>query len=85
MKSTYVTTKAKACKGVGQKWSPKVTFHAPTSVGKCEGMNPHTPKWAFILGVGVSRTPNGLPNFQRVITGVKIHWIEKIVISLKKI
>jgi hypothetical protein len=21
-----------------------VTFHAPESVGECEGMNPHTPK-----------------------------------------
>jgi hypothetical protein len=27
--------------------------HAPKSVGKCEGMNPHTPKGASTLGVGV--------------------------------
>jgi len=26
----------------------------PKSEGKCEGMNPHTPKGASILGVGVS-------------------------------
>jgi hypothetical protein len=28
-------------------------FHAPRSVGKCEGMNSHTPKWVPTLGVGV--------------------------------
>jgi hypothetical protein len=30
-----------------------ITFHVPGNVGECEGMNPHTPKWAPILGVGV--------------------------------
>jgi len=44
-------TKAKAYKGEGQKWSSGVTFHVPKSVGECEGMNPHIPKWAFTLGV----------------------------------
>jgi len=29
-----------------------VTFHAPGSARECEGMNPHTPKWAPTLGVG---------------------------------
>jgi hypothetical protein len=28
-------------------------FHAPRSVGECEGMNLHTPKWAPTLGVKV--------------------------------
>jgi hypothetical protein len=32
----------------------KVTFHVSESLGKCEGMNPHIPKWAPILRVGVS-------------------------------
>jgi hypothetical protein len=36
---------------VGAKSEP--TFHDPWNVGECEGMNPHTPKWAFTLGVGV--------------------------------
>jgi hypothetical protein len=45
--------KVKACEGVGQEWSPRVTFHAPWSVGECEGMNPQTPKWAATLGVGI--------------------------------
>jgi hypothetical protein len=48
-----VTTKARACKGAGQEWSPGVTFHVLGNVGECEGMNPHTSKWAFILGVEV--------------------------------
>jgi hypothetical protein len=46
-------TKARAYKGVGQEWSLGVTFHALESVGECEGMNPHTPKWVHILGVRV--------------------------------
>ncbi len=40
-----LVTKARACKGVGQKGSPGVTSHAPGSAKECElGMNPHTPK-----------------------------------------
>jgi hypothetical protein len=45
---------ARVCKGAGQEWSLKITFHAPGSVRECEGMNPHIPKWAPTLGVGVS-------------------------------
>jgi hypothetical protein len=48
-----LTTKARACKGANQEWSSGVTFHAPKNVGKCEGMNPHTPKWTPNLGVRV--------------------------------
>jgi hypothetical protein len=44
-------------------------------------MNPHTPKGASTLGVGWS--PDGVPNFQKVITGVKTEWIEEFLISLK--
>jgi len=39
-----LATKARACEGAGQKGGPGVTFHAPGSARKCEGMNPHTPK-----------------------------------------
>jgi hypothetical protein len=42
--SLGLATKARAYKGVDQEGSPGVTSHAPKSVGKCEGMNPHTPK-----------------------------------------
>jgi hypothetical protein len=30
--------------GCKPRGSPRITPHAPRSVGKCEGMNPHTPK-----------------------------------------
>jgi hypothetical protein len=49
-----LVTKARAYKGVGQKGSPGITSHAPGNEGDCEKMNIHTPKWAPILGVGVS-------------------------------
>jgi hypothetical protein len=42
--SLGLATKVRACEGVGQEWSLKVTFHAPGSVGECEGMNPHIHK-----------------------------------------
>jgi len=34
-----LTTKARACKGACQEGSPGVTFHAPWSVGECDGMS----------------------------------------------
>jgi hypothetical protein len=74
--SLGLMTKARACKGVGQKGSSKVTYHALGSVGECEGMNPHTPK----LGI---KSPNGLLNLQRTIAKVKTHWIETLLISLE--
>jgi len=40
----------------------------PENEGKCEGMNPHTPKGASTLGVW---SPGGLLNLQRVIARVK--------------
>ncbi len=48
-------TKARAYKSAGQEGSSKVTSHVPGSVGECEGMNPHTPKWAPTLGIGVPK------------------------------
>jgi len=41
-----LVTKARACKVAGQERKPK-------SERKCEGMNPHTPKGASTLGLGV--------------------------------
>jgi hypothetical protein len=37
-------TKARVCRGASQEGSLGITFHAPRSVGECEGMNLHTPK-----------------------------------------
>jgi hypothetical protein len=51
--SLGLATKVKACKGASQEGSSGVTCHARGSVGECEGMNPHTPKWTPNLGVGV--------------------------------
>ncbi len=51
--SLGLVAKKRDWKGVNQKWSPGITFHALKRVGGCEGMNPHTPKWAPTLGVGV--------------------------------
>jgi hypothetical protein len=48
-----LATKARAFKDASQEGSPGVTSHAPRSEVGCEGMNPHTPKWIHILGVGV--------------------------------
>jgi len=78
--SLGLVTKARICKGAGQEWSLGVTFHVPRSVGECEGMNLHTLKWAPTLGVG---SPDGFPNFQRAISGVKTNWTEFFFISLK--
>ncbi len=46
-------TKAKGLQGCKPRESPRVTSHTPGSVGKCEGMNPHTPKATPTLGNGV--------------------------------
>jgi hypothetical protein len=58
-----------------------LTFHAPWSVGECEGMNFHTPKVNSHFG---SWSFDGLLNFQSMIVGVKNHWIKKFLISLKR-
>ncbi len=51
--SLKLAIKARACEGEGQEGSPVVTFHALGSARECEGMNPHIPKWAPTLGIGV--------------------------------
>jgi hypothetical protein len=64
--SLRLMTKVRACKGAGQRWSPGITFHAIKSVGECEGMNPHIPKWAPTLGKNpkdLGKNPKGLLNF----------------------
>jgi hypothetical protein len=43
----------KGLQGCGPKGSPGVTSGTPGSVGKCEGVNPHTPKATPTLGDGV--------------------------------
>jgi hypothetical protein len=48
-----LATKVKGLQGCGPKGSLKVTSGTPGSVGKCEGVNPHTPKAIPTLGDGV--------------------------------
>jgi hypothetical protein len=48
-----LATKAKGLQGCGPKGSPGVTLGTPGNVGKCEGVNPHTPKATPALGDGV--------------------------------
>jgi len=71
-----LATKAKVYKGANQQWSLRVTFHVPGSVKKCEGMNPHTPKWVPTLGVGVSMD---FRNFKGQLQGSKLIWNIKSV------
>jgi hypothetical protein len=40
------------------------------SVEECEGMNLNTPKWTFILGIGISMDSQIFKGFSK---GVKIH------------
>jgi hypothetical protein len=58
--SLELKTKARACKGASQVWNLGITFHDPGSVGKCEGMNPHTPNWIPTLGIIVMMDIFGL-------------------------
>ncbi len=48
-----LATKAKGLQGCGPKGSPEVISGTPGSVGKCEEVNPHTPKATPALGDGV--------------------------------
>jgi hypothetical protein len=52
-----------------QEWSLGVTFHTLGSVGKCEGINPHTPKWVPILRVGIPMDPQ---TFKEQFQGTKL-------------
>jgi len=37
----------------GPKVQPKNHIYILESAKECEGMNPHTPKWIRILGIGI--------------------------------
>jgi hypothetical protein len=47
-------TKARGMERCGPKVQLESHIHALGSAGECEGMNPHAPKWAVTLGIGVS-------------------------------
>jgi hypothetical protein len=60
-------TKARACKGAGEKGSPGITSHVLGSVGECEIEHSHS-QVSSHFG---SWNPRGLPNLQRAIARVK--------------
>jgi hypothetical protein len=47
----------KGLQGCRPREIPGITSHTPGSVGKCEGVNPHTPKATLTLGDRVPWTP----------------------------
>jgi len=65
-----LVTKAKGLQGCGPRGSPGVTSHTPGSVGKCEGVNPHTHKATPTLGDGV---PVESRNFREQFEGPKLN------------
>jgi len=65
-----LATKAKGLQGCGPRESPGVTSHTPGSVGKCEGVNPHTFKATRTLGDGV---PVDSQNFRERFEGSKLN------------
>jgi hypothetical protein len=65
-----LATKAKGLQGCRPRESPGVTSHTPGNVGKCEGVNPHTPKATPTLGDGV---PVDSQNFREQFQGSKLN------------
>ncbi len=57
--------KQEGLQGCGPRGSLGVTSHTPGSVGKCKGVNPHTPKVTLTLGDGVTvDSQNFIERFQ---------------------
>jgi hypothetical protein len=75
-------TKAKDCKVAGQERSLGVTLHALGSVGKCEGMNPHTPKGVSTLGIIV---PVNFRIFKEKLKGSKHNGLRNLLYHWKSI
>jgi hypothetical protein len=68
--SLGLATKAKGLQGCGPRGSPRITSHTPRSVGKCEGVSPHSPKATPTLGDGV---PMESQNFREQFEGSKLN------------
>ncbi len=75
-----LATKAKGLQRCGPRGSLGVTSHTPRSVGKCEGVNLHTPKATPTLGDVV---PMDSRNFRERFEGVKTQWLVAFFISLE--
>jgi len=60
--------------GCEPRGNPGVTSHTPGSVGKCEGVNPHTAKATPTLGDGV---PLDSQNFREQFQGSKLNGLKR--------
>jgi hypothetical protein len=80
--SLGLMTKAMVCKGIAQKRSLGVTFHALRRLRVWESVRIEPPHSQVNSHFG-SWSIDGLSNFQRTITRVKIHWIYDFFISLE--
>jgi len=65
-----LATKAKGLQRCGPRGSLGNTSHTPKNVGKCEGVNPYTPKATPTLGDGV---PMDSQNFREQFQGSKLN------------
>jgi hypothetical protein len=77
-----LATKAKGLQGCRARGSLGVTSHTPGSVGKCEGVNPHTPKATPTLGDGV---PVDSPNFNEQFQGSKLNGLWRFLYHWKSL
>ncbi len=62
--SIWLATKARRLRGCGPRSRPEshITCSRECKESReCEGMNPHTPKWTPMLGVGESWSPKRTP------------------------
>jgi hypothetical protein len=59
--SIWLATKARRLRGCGPKSRPESHITCSRECKECEGVNPHTPKWTPMLGVGESWSPKRTP------------------------
>jgi len=66
--TTLTRNQGKGLQGCESRRKPWITSQAPGSVGDCEGMNSHTPRWTPTLGV---RIPVDSQIFKKRLQGLK--------------
>jgi len=77
-----LATKGKGFQGCGPRESPGVTSHTSGSVGKCEGVNLHTPKATPTLRDGV---PVDSRNFREQFQGSKLNGLWRFFYIIGKL
>jgi hypothetical protein len=74
-----LATKTKACESAGQEW----TWESHFMFSKVQESWKNEPPHSQVNSHFGSWSPNRFLNLQKVIVGVKTHWIEEIFISLE--